>query len=330
MSILCVQQQVIYQINALASIMKILLAEYAVGMGLGGTLLKEGGAMLGTLTDSFSRLGHEVKYLSAGAKLAHGDAIASGPDDFMDVLEREASYADAGLVIGPDDILAGLTSIIEENTSNLGCSASSIGMCADKLVCTCILESHGILVPGILGPDAQELCVVKLRSGCASEGVHMAFPDSVEEGFIATEYIEGEHLSVSIICGSKALPLSVNKQHIEIDGTKPGSHVIYRGNVVPFRTMHEQELFDVAARTAKVLGCNGYIGVDIVYSNGPNKGPYVVDVNPRPTTAIYGLARTLKAEIGELLLKNLSGMLPDTVSTEGEFSFTKDDFEDII
>lgn len=306
--------------------MKILLAEYAVGIGLDGTLLKEGGAMLRTLVDSFSRLGHEVTYLSSGPLLLNGKAVSSRAEDFPGVLEKEASKADAGLVIGPDELLADLSTIIGNNTTNLGCSARSARLCADKLECTRILQSHSIRVPRILDSGIEGTCVIKPRFGCASEGVKVASVSNPEEGFIATEYIEGEHLSVSMISGTGSLPLSVNKQHIEIDCTKPGSPVVYKGNVVPYRTDHERELFDVAARTAKVLGCNGYIGVDIVYG----KGPYVVDVNPRPTTAIYGLARTLRTEIGELLLKNISGELPDSVTTDGEFSFTKDDFEDIV
>jgi hypothetical protein len=306
--------------------MKILLAEYAVGTGLDGALLKEGGAMLRTLVDSFSRLGHEVTYLSSGPVLRNGRVVSSNAEDFSEVLEREASCADAGLVIGPDELLGELSTAIERNTINLGCSAKSASACADKLECTRILQSHSINVPRIIESGLEGTCVIKPRFGCASEGVSIAFSSNTEEGFIATEYIEGEHLSVSMICGKRFLPLSVNKQHIEMNCTKAGSPVIYKGNVVPFRTEYEQELFSIVARTAKVLGCNGYIGVDIVYG----KEPYVIDVNPRPTTAIYGLARTLKTEIGELLLKNASGELPDAVSTEGEFSFTKDDFEDIL
>jgi predicted ATP-grasp superfamily ATP-dependent carboligase len=316
----------IYQINALAFNMKILLAEYAVGIGLDGTLLKEGGAMLKTLVDSFSRIGHEVTYLSSGPVLQNGKAVSSCEENFKAVLETEALCADAGLVIGPDELLANLSAIVENNTINLGCSSVSAGLCADKLECTRMLQSNSISVPRIIENGTEGICVIKPRFGCASEGVRMAVSSNVQEGYIATEYIEGEHLSVSMICGKRSLPLSVNKQHIEIDCSKPDSPVVYRGNIVPFRTEQDQELFDVAVKTGKVLGCNGYIGVDIVYG----KEPYVVDVNPRPTTAIYGLARTLRTEIGELLLKNVLGELPDAVSTEGEFSFTKDDFEDIV
>jgi len=307
--------------------MKILLAEYAVGAGLEGTLMLEGAAMLGTLVNSFSRLGHEVLYLSSGPEFRRGRAVRSCIEDFEYLLESEAAECDAGLVIGPDEMLADLSSIIEDNTVNLGCSPGSVSLCADKLECTRKLQSSSVNVPRILDKEHQGICLIKPRFGCASEGVRISRCNDAGEGFIANEYIQGEHLSVSLISGKKVLPLSVNKQFIDIDHKNPDSCVSYHGNMVPYRTDYEEELFDIAGTSAKALKCNGYIGIDIVHGENNN---YVVDVNPRPTSAVFGLARTLKVEIGELLLKNISGDLPDTVDLEGEFSFTKDDFEDIL
>ena len=156
----------------------------------------------------------------------------------------------------------------------------------------------------------------------------MTFPermDTKKEEYIATEYIEGEHLSVSMICGQQALPLSLNKQLIDIKKENDETVFDYKGNQVPYRTDYEQEVFLVAKKTAETLKCSGYIGIDIIYGDKP----YVIDVNPRPTTAIFGLVRTLKGEIAELMLMNVFGKLPDSVILEGECSFTKDDIDDI-
>ncbi|WP_406656765.1 ATP-grasp domain-containing protein [Methanolobus sp. ZRKC2] len=306
--------------------MKILLAEYAFGAGLEGTLMLEGAAMLNTLVESFSRLGHKVSYLSSGPKLKTGKAIDSCIEDFEIVLEKEAARCDAGLVIGPDEMLADFSEIIEDNTTNLGCSPQSVRECADKLECTRTLQSSSINVPRMITGEYEGLCIIKPRFGCASEGVRLSSCNDVEEECFASEFIKGEHLSVSLISGKKILPLSVNKQFIEIDTIKPDSQVSYHGNMVPYRTDYENELFAVAADTARALNCNGFIGIDIVRG----EENYVVDVNPRPTTAIFGLSRTMKAEIGQLLLQNISGELPEAVDLEGEFSFTKNDFEDIV
>ncbi len=309
--------------------MKILLAEYAMGIGLGGTLLLEGRAMLGTLADSFTQLGHEVTYLTAGSRLKNGTAITSDEDTFESALRNAAKNNDAGLVIGPDELLGNLTEIVESYTVNLGCSAESVRLCADKLMCTQILDSNSITTPKIVREGYQGRYVIKPRFGCASEGVRMTFPEKMEaekEEYIATEYVEGEHLSVSLVCGQSVLPLSLNKQLIEIKDDNGDTIFDYKGNQVPYRTNYEDEVFKVAKRTVETLGCNGYVGIDIVYGDRP----YVIDVNPRPTTAIFGLVKTLKGEIGELLLMNMFGKLPDSVILEGECSFTKDDIEDII
>ena len=96
--------------------MKILLAEYAMGTGMGGTFLLEGRSMLKTLVSSFARLGHEVTYLTSGPLLPEGNAIIANEENFRKIIEEEAKKSDAGLVIGPDEILAELTSCIEDNT----------------------------------------------------------------------------------------------------------------------------------------------------------------------------------------------------------------------
>ena len=70
----------------------------------------------------------------------------------------------------------------------------------------------------------------------------------------------------------------------------------------------------------KSLNCFGYVGVDIVLADLP----YVVDVNPRPTASLFGISRVMREEIGDLLLKNKFGRLPDSVRIEGEYCFSKD------
>ena len=309
--------------------MKILLAEYAMGIGLGGTLLLEGRAMLSTLADSFTRLGHEVTYLTAESRLKCGTAVISGENTFEDMLEKVSKESNAGLVIGPDELLGDLTEIIEKNTVNLGCSAESVRLCADKLTCTKVLSANSITVPEIKDMGSEGNYVIKPRFGCASEGVRLKDTGRMDEeadDYIATEYIEGEHLSVSMICGQKALPLSLNRQLIDIKEKNGETVFDYKGNQVPYRAEFEEEIFATAKKTVEILGCNGYVGIDIVYGDKP----YVIDVNPRPTTAIFGLVRTLGCEIGDLLLMNMFGELPGSVELNGECSFTKDDIEDII
>lgn len=309
--------------------MKILIGEFAVGTDIEKSLIPEGAAMLKTLAESFVRVGHEVCYPSAGTEIGSGTALKSTADSFVQVIEREAKNCDAGLLIAPDGMLPELNRILAENTANLGCSPEAAARCADKLRCTEILKTAGINAPEIVR-EAEEgkKYVIKPRFGCGAEATYLVSGFENTGEFIASEYIEGEHLSVSLIAGNKPLLLTVNRQFIEFNEQKDGinpenievSGIKYNGSLTPYETPRRGELYETAVSAVKYLGCFGYVGVDIVLS----EVPYVVDVNPRPTASIFGISRVMREEIGELLLTNRFGTLPDSVRVEGEYHFSKD------
>lgn len=294
--------------------MKIIVAEYAVGAGIPEFML-EGRAMLGALVRSFISCGHEVLYPTSGLKLDAGTAIMV--NGFENTLENISKECDAGLVIAPDEILGDLTQVVEDNTVNLGCPPDTVRLCADKLECTRKLEKEKIPVPETIGSGAYSgNYILKPRFGCSSEGIHRSNAGSLKEDFIATKFIEGEHLSASIITGSTQLTLTVNRQLIEIK-----DEISYNGGIVPYYCDRNDEIIGVAKKTAEVLGCRGYTGVDIVLGDRP----YVVDVNPRPTTSIIGISKVMKENIADLILKARFGELPDKVKIAGTFEFKKNE-----
>ncbi|MDO8724887.1 MAG: ATP-grasp domain-containing protein [Candidatus Methanoperedens sp.] len=298
--------------------MKIMVAECAVGAGVPEFIL-EGRAMLGTLLHSFVACGHEVLYPTSEMMLEAGTAVTCGR--FEDALEKISKDCDAGLVIAPDEMLGDLTQIVEENTVNLGCPSHAVRLCADKLECTRVLEKENIPVPETKGSgDYKGDYVIKPRFGCACEGIHRSSAGILKKGFIATKFIKGEHLSASIMTGSTQLVLTVNRQLIEINDEINGE-ISYQGGIVPYYCDRNDEIIEVAKKTTTVLGCNGYAGVDIVLGDEP----YVVDVNPRPTTSIIGISRVMEEEIADLMLKARFGKLPDAVKIKGAFSFRKDE-----
>ncbi len=294
--------------------MKIMVAEYAVGAGIQEFIL-EGKAMLGTLVRSFAACGHEVLYPTSGMRLDSGTAVRA--EGFEDSIVKISKDCDAGLVIAPDEILGDLTELVEENTVNLGCPPDSVRLCADKLECTRELERGEIPVPHTIGRgNYRGDYVIKPRFGCASEGIHKSNGGTLKEGFIATQFIEGEHLSASIMTGRTQLPLTVNRQLIEIN-----HEISYKGGIVPYHCDRNEEIVEIAKKTAKLLGCRGYAGVDIVLGDKP----YVVDVNPRPTTSIIGISRVMEYEIADLILKSSFGELPASVKVSGSFTFKKEE-----
>lgn len=304
--------------------MKIMVAEYAVATG-DPEIFGEGCAMLSSLANSFSACGHQVQYparsLIAGIK---GDAVECSGSDFRESVERIARMSDAGIVIAPDEILADLTKVIEANTVNLGCPERSVRDCADKLACSQILSASGIAVPEIAdnfdNSGDVEAYVIKPRWGCASDGISIVHEKvQTDDDFIITEFVAGEHLSASLVIGESTLPLTVNRQYIEI-----GSEIAYNGGIVAYPTPLRDEVMNVAARAAHALGCRGYVGLDIVAGDEL----YVVDVNPRPTTSLLGIAKVIDCEIGDLILRARFGGLPESIEVSGSFRFTKADLVD--
>ena len=304
--------------------MNILVAEYASALGIGGTCEVEGRAMLRTLVESFERSGHNVAYPTCGPVLNAGTRIlVDDEDEFL--LMIETIKVDAGLLIAPDELSPGLLRTLEEHMNNLGCGPEAAALCADKLECTQRLKENGIPVADVvIRPEGCETgChryVIKPRFGCGSEGVRISSSPRAPEGFIATRYIEGLHLSASFICGRSFLPLTINRQLIEFEG----DGICYNGSQVPYNTPRAPEIWSLAEKAAKVLDLRGYAGIDFVVGDLPR----VVDVNARPTTSIIGISRVMKEEIAELILLARFGRLPDEVSLNGEvWTFTKEDLK---
>jgi len=295
-----------------------MVAEYAVGGGEGksGSLLREGKEMLTTLRRSFERIGNEVVYPEA-------------EDDFEAAVDKLSKESDAGIVIAPDDRLCELTELVESNTVNLGCPSECVKICADKMEATKILKDTGIPVPGIVldSEMGKGVYVKKPRYGCASENVFIlngkgnqeaAFFYDDNRDYIVTEFIKGEDISSSVVVGvSSVLPLTINKQFIRQEGER----LRYEGGLVPYFVGRdaEREIMSISKKVVTMLRCKGYVGIDFVL--GDDGTAYVVDINPRPTTSMVGIAKVLNYEVAELILRARFGTLPleEEVKTEGRF-----------
>jgi predicted ATP-grasp superfamily ATP-dependent carboligase len=301
--------------------MKIIIAEYASALGLGGTCELEGRAMLATLAKSFERAGHEVVYPTSGPGIGVGrPIIVKDVEEFEGALE---SKADAGLLIAPDSMQPRLLEILEKNMLNLGASPDAARLAADKLLCTWALGQAGLPVADIVEkPDPVETgChryVVKPRTGCGSEGVRITSFARASPDEVVTRYREGLHLSASFIAGENSfLPLTINRQLICFEG----DGMSYQGSQVPYGTPRADELWAQAKAAAEVLSLSGYAGIDFVLG----ERPWIVDVNARPTTSIIGISRVMKEEIGELILNIKLGKPAESVTIIGSCTFRKED-----
>jgi hypothetical protein len=286
--------------------MKVLLAEYTTAHD--PLLAHEGRGMLDVIRGSFERCGYEVVLPDKG--------------DFTAEIERLAPTCDMGLVIAPDHLLSRFTMILEQNTHNLGCGFMTVALCANKVQTQKILEQHGISVPGEPGPGKR---VIKPVKGCGAQGVRLS-EGSAGEGEFAERFIDGEHFSVSLIpnrvigdaclyyTGNPPLVLAVNKQQVEMD---TNGAFRYRGGETPVHPDRGEEIISTAKKTVEVLGCQGYCGVDVVVADKV----FVVDVNPRITTSLVGIAACMKEEIADLLVAASKGAGPTAVHLYGSVRF---------
>jgi predicted ATP-grasp superfamily ATP-dependent carboligase len=286
--------------------MKVLLAEYATACD--PALAPEGAAMLDILHKSFTRCGYEV--------------VIPGTGDFYDEILQLAPDCDMGLVIAPDSLLAKFTLPIEQYSHNLGCGSMNAALCANKVTTEKLLKCHGIPVPAD-APGGRH--VVKPVTGCDSQGVRLT-TDAPGGDEFAQEYIEGENYSVSLVMsrvvgeaclyfsGNPPLVLAINRQFVT-----PGNDgaFTYSGGETPVHPARGQEIIDTAVKAATVLGCQGYCGIDVVVADKV----YVVDVNPRITTSLVGIAACMEEEIATLLVEASHGSAPKEVHLTGKVRF---------
>jgi predicted ATP-grasp superfamily ATP-dependent carboligase len=286
--------------------MNVLLAEYATAHD--PVLAPEGAAMLNVLKQSFERCGYDVRLPGTG--------------DFGAEIERIAPSCDFGLVIAPDHLLARYTQILEQHTHNVGCGFVTVALCANKVQTGKILRSHGVAVPAEVSAGKR---VIKPVKGCGAQGVRLSEGPTGAEEF-SQQFIDGEHFSVSIVgsrvvgevceyfSGKPPLALAVNRQYIE---TSRDGSIHYLGGETPVHPKREAEIIGVGKKVAEVLGCQGYCGIDVVVSDKV----YVVDVNPRITTSLVGIAACMKEEIADILVAASKGAGPDKVHLTGSVRF---------
>jgi len=289
--------------------MKVLLAEYTAARD--PALAPEGKAMLDVLTKSFTACGYEV--------------VLPDPGDFYEELVRLAPACDMGLVIAPDALLSRFSLPIEQHCHTLGCGSMNVAVCANKRSTEKILRAHGVPVPPPAPVGGKH--IVKPVTGCDAQGVRLT-EDAPGNGEFSQAYIEGELYSVSLLVnrvvgeaclyfsGNPPVVLAINRQDVVAndDGT-----FTYLGGETPVHPAREQEIIETAKKAATVLGCQGYCGIDVIVADKV----YVLDVNPRITTSIVGIAACMDEEIAQLIVSTSEGVAPEEVHFHGKVRFDR-------
>jgi predicted ATP-grasp superfamily ATP-dependent carboligase len=346
------------------STLKLLIYEYVSGGGFAekpmpSSILSEGFSMLRTLISDFKAAGHSVttvldSRLAALNPPVEADCIvpASSFQEAEAAIQKISGAADAAYIVAPESnqVLQSLVASIEQaGVSSLNCGASVIGSVSDKAtllgrVKEMELPTPATIIVSALGGTAEIKQTISGRLdfplilkpvdgvGCGGlsvvRNVHQvdsavakAINESSSKYFMAQELIRGIAVSVSLLStGSEALPISLNKQDVSL--MTPESTSTYNGGQVPFSSPLKREAFATAQTVVKSFrGLRGYVGVDLVLTE---KGPVVIEVNPRLTTSYVGVRKIVAFNHAQAIINAvLEHELPMDKRSRGYAVFSK-------
>jgi len=239
----------------------------------------------------------------------------------FDFVARQSALHDLVWLVAPET--DGLLARFQRTVGNarwLGCSLDAIELTAGKKRTLAHLAAHGVQTP-LAFADASDIArwVVKPDDGAGGVATHVhsrhaaALDDlarRTEAGATLTlePWVEGEALSLSLLCTAQnAEMLSINRQRISID---PHGRLSFDGvsvDAVGRDDPRRASLADLAQRVAHAIpGLRGFAGIDLVWH--AERGPVVIEVNPRVTCAYVGLSAALGRNLAaELLADRLHG-----------------------
>ena len=112
----------------------------------------------------------------------------------------------------------------------------------------------------------------------------------------------------------------MNQQFVRLSAPEKESG--YAGGIVPFEHTLENEALKVAEKAVEAAGgLRGYVGVDMVLTD---KGPVVMEINPRLTVSYIGLRKAVNFNPAQALIDTvILGKLPKKVQKMGYTFFSK-------
>lgn len=306
---------------------RILVYEYLSGGGElgdaqapGGALLAMGQAMRNAIVADLIALNdYDVSVATCSlASPVPEPATAVTPQPGEGPFDFVARHADAHhrvWVVAPetDGLLEHFQRAIDP-ARWLGCDGPSIKLAAGKRRTLMALTGAGVTTPLAFEHEPEiTRWVVKPDDGAGAldTRLHASLAAACEDWSqrsraghpMAIEpWVEGPALSLSLMCspGHTEL-LSVNRQHLAIDAEGWLSYEGVEVNVLPLARQRSAApsaepraaaLQVLATRVGTSLpGLCGFVGIDLVWH--PERGPVLIEVNPRVTCAYVGLSQAL-------------------------------------
>ncbi|WP_168788610.1 ATP-grasp domain-containing protein [Paraburkholderia aromaticivorans] len=316
---------------------KVLVYEYISGGGCADAdvmreLLPTGRAMRNAIAGDLARV-PGVSVTCATTASEAGDASWRRPDtrqlayclppdgnDPYQFIRKEALRHDVVWVIAPetDGVLAGLCDAVDTSRW-IGCDAESIRIASSKRCTAKRLAQAGIATTRAWSVDAPlqpgpGAWVVKPDDGAGAVDT-LVYHDfrtaeyaflhraAAHERVTFEEWVEGDALSLSLICDhGRADLLSINWQHISV----AGGRLRYDGVTVGSITLNSLVGHSCSALVRRIAatlpGLAGFVGIDVVWHR--ERGPVVIEINPRATCAYVDLAKRADLNLAANILAN--------------------------
>ncbi|MEP7295110.1 MAG: ATP-grasp domain-containing protein [Burkholderiales bacterium] len=233
----------------------------------------------------------------------------------VDFVAQQARLHDLAWVIAPetDDVLGELQQAVGA-ARWIGCSADAVALASSKRATLARMAEHGVLTPlAFATSPTTRRWVVKPDDGAGglATRVHAtlaAARDDAQErsqrGESATleAWVAGEPLSISLLCSADRTELlSVNRQQVEVDAAGVLSFGGVQIDALP-RDDARGAMLNAWAQTlvGAIDGLRGFVGIDLVWH--PQRGPVLIEVNPRVTMAYVGLSAALGRNLATAVL----------------------------
>lgn len=253
----------------------------------------------------------------AGGPGAPVRAVRAAPDESaVEFVRRQAGLHDLTWVVAPESegLLAALQAAVPA-ARWLGCDAAALALAASKTATVAALAARGIATPRAFaeGGAPGMRWIAKPDDGAGAVDARV-FPAQAAAREWAAELtaagrtmcveplVPGEALSISVLAGEGWVQaLAFNRQHIDVS---PEGWLSFRGveanALAAARDPRVVRLHLLALEVVRAVpGLFGFVGIDLVWH--PERGPVVIELNPRVTSAYVGLSarlgRNLAAEV---------------------------------
>lgn len=312
--------------------MRHFLIEFITGGGLSGkalpkALVKEGEMMVQTLLHELSEAGYLDIALTRDKRLEffeHNLKQYIINKSLEEELKEHIIKSDIVWLIAPetDGCLATFAEkFVRNGQTYIGSSPDAIRIATSKLLTNKLLADAGIKIVDTKSLDnkiieSQAGWIIKPNDGVGGEfcrfindkeKLEKVITEDKNKGFIMQPFIDGRHMSMSLLVLDGAVRLlGCNEQYVEIRN----GCVSLTGIGVNQCLYLKDEMNSLAQKIISTIsGFSGYIGVDMIEFDG---GLFVLEINPRFTTAYVGLSKSLGYNITKIILDTfLKKKLPD-------------------